>query len=466
MGTGGVSSNERIMKNNIVTLLPLLGLLSCGVLTAQRGRGVPPGAPPQSQQEPDQQPPPTTTAGGPVDPGLRRGAAAAGQPLSGLAAGQRAIFEEGKVAFDETDDVAEGLGPRFNLDSCGGCHSQPSTGGTSPELNPQLAVATKQGALNRIPPFLRSDGPVRVARFRRTPNGAPDGGVHALFVITGRADAPSGCRIEQPDFSQANNLSLRIPTPVFGLGLIEAIPDVTLRANLAATGARRNALGVRGRFNTNGNDGTITRFGWKAQNKSLQIFSGEAYNVEVGVTNELFPQEREEDANCATTASSEDRADHDLRTFSDVELFTQFMRLLDAPNPAQSNAAIERGRQSFDAIGCATCHTPSLRTGRTAVAALNQKDVRLYSDLALHDMGRLLDDGVSQGAARGADWRTAPLWGLGQRVFFLHDGRTKDLAEAIRMHDSPGSEARTVTQNFNALELAQQQDLLAFLRSL
>jgi hypothetical protein len=195
-----------------------------------------------------------------------------------------AMFQHGQDAFNEVEDVPKGLGPRFNLDSCGGCHAQPTAGGSSPAINPQIAVASKGGAMNSVPPFIQPDGPVRVVRFRRGPDGRPDGGVHDLFVISGRGDAPSTCSIQQPDFSQQRqNLSFRIPTPVFGLGLVESIADSTLIANLAANGDRKQQLDIQGRFNTNGNDGTITRFGWKAQNKSLTIFSGEAYNVEVGI---------------------------------------------------------------------------------------------------------------------------------------------------------------------------------------
>ncbi|MFN7922153.1 MAG: di-heme oxidoredictase family protein [Bryobacteraceae bacterium] len=400
-----------------------------------------------------------------TDPGPRRTPPAAGAPLRNLSGAEISIFERGKTAFDEADGVAEGLGPRFNLDSCGGCHAHPSTGGTSPVLNPQIAVATKMGATNKVPGFLSADGPVRVVRFRRRPDGSPDGGVHALFTIAGRGDAPGACKIQQPDFTQMANLTFRIPTPVYGLGLIEAISDSALRANLAATAARRQALGIAGRFNTNGNDGTITRFGWKAQNKSLAIFSGEAYNVEVGVTNDLFPQEREEDPACVTTASPEDHSNIATSAYSDVELFTQFMRYLAPPRP-EPNPAADRGRQVFDQVGCAACHTPSLQTGRSSVPALNNQPVRLYSDLAIHRMGGALNDGIDQGDARGDDWRTAPLWGLGQRIFFLHDGRTRDLVEAVRLHDSPGSEAHAVVTGFNALTPAQRQDLIAFLRSL
>ena len=438
-------------KRTYGTLMMLAACVT--VLSAQ------PGPPPPPR--PPQLPPPP-----PQQQQQQGGQAQAGAPLRGLTIGELTLFNKGRDAFEEVDAVADGLGPRFNLDSCVGCHSQPAAGGSSPAVNPQIAVATRMGALNRVPSFLQLDGPVRVARFRRKADGTPDGGVHSLFTIAGRGDAPGDCRIAQPDFTNAGNIVFRIPTPVFGLGLIEAIPDSTLRANLASNAASKLAMGIGGRFNTNGNDGTITRFGWKAQNKSLLLFSGEAYNVEVGITNELFPQEREEDEACAVTASTEDRTDTVTGEASDVELFAQFMRWLAPPRPAPSDAAIERGRALFASTGCAACHTPLLRTGRNASAALNAQDVALYSDLALHRMGDRLNDGVAQGDARGDDWRTAPLWGLGQRLFFLHDGRTRDLTDAIRQHDSPNSEARQVVGNFNALPAQQMQDLLAFLRSL
>ncbi len=187
-------------------------------------------------------------------------------------------------------------------------------------------MANKFGATNKIPPFIRPNGPALAVRFRQNPDGRPDGGVHNLFVISGRSDAPAGCQIEQPDFSNPQNLSLRIATPLFGLGLIEAIADSALRANLASTSARRQALNIGGQFNTSGNDGTITRFGWKAQNKSALQFAGEAYNVEIGVTNDLFPQERDETAACANPLGTPE--DH-----SDIQQFTQFMRYLAPPPP-------------------------------------------------------------------------------------------------------------------------------------
>jgi CxxC motif-containing protein (DUF1111 family) len=145
--------------------------------------------------------------------------------------------------FTETETVPTGLGPRFNLDSCGGCHAQPSVGGSSPATNPQVQAAAAQGAKNTVPPFISATGPIREARFVKNQNGTPDGGVHDLFVISGRSDAP-GCNIQQPNFSAAlaaNNVIFRIPTPTFGLGLVEATPDSALEATLAANNQQKQS---------------------------------------------------------------------------------------------------------------------------------------------------------------------------------------------------------------------------------
>lgn len=425
------------------------------------------------------------------DPGVRPGSAGAGGMLSGLTAFQQQVFENGREDFEEVQsvrgtipDTELGLGPRYNLDSCAGCHSHPDIGGTSPAINPQIEVAKKERATNEIPSFIKKDGPVRVARFKLNPDGTADGGVHALFTITGRDDAP-GCSLQQPDFRTAvarQNVVFRIPTPLYGAGLIEAIDDDALLANLMAHSARKQDLGIRGRANmkgrpnTSGNDGTITRFGWKAQNKSLEIFSGEAYNVEQGITNELFPQERDETAACQFNATPENRTNFEatdpLEVPSDVVKFALFMRFLAPPTPAPDTDTIVRGRRLFSDVGCAMCHTPTLHTGNAAVEALRGKDVNLYSDLMLHNMGPGLADDVSQGNATGDEFRTAPLWGLGKRIFFLHDGRTKDLLEAIQAHAGFGggqyvpSEANQVVGQYNRLNEIDKQHMLNFLRAL
>jgi CxxC motif-containing protein (DUF1111 family) len=418
------------------------------------------------------------------DPGMRGGPADAGGPLPGLTANQLAFFELGKEDFEEAENVEDGLGPTMNLDGCGGCHSQPATGGTSPAVNPQVAFATKNGADNKLPSFIRLNGPVREARFVKNPDGTPDGGVHALFTIAGRDDAP-GCELDQPNFAkelQNRNVIFRIPTPVFGAGLIEEITDATILSNRSRDSATKSSLGISGRPNRNGNDGTIARFGWKAQNQSLLLFSGEAYNVEMGITNELFQSERDQTPGCqfATVPNdvqNTDAADNAatrlaaaLAATNAIGNFGNFQRFLAPPKPDPDTPggsnSINRGKSLFSSIGCAHCHTPSLRTGNSTVEALRFKTANLFSDLALHDMGNGLADGISQGAAGPREFRTAPLWGLGQRIFFLHDGRTNNLKDAIREHQSTGSEANAVISKFNNLSEFQKQDLLNFLRSL
>ena len=439
----------------------------------------------------------TPAAAAPKDPGPRAGAVGAGSPLPALTASQLEYFQDGQDRFQEVDAVSNGLGPTYNADSCTSCHAQPAVGGTSPSVadypnigpNPQIAAASAGGASNRIPSFITAEGPVREARFPFAvgPNGGvtrtPDGGVHALYTIAGRSDA-GGCSLAQPNFAamlQANNVIFRIPTPVFGAGLIESIPDVTIMNNMKANPALKALLGISGHPNTSGNDGSITRFGWKAQNKSLEVFAGEAYNVEMGVTNELFPNERGNAAgNCATNPTSEDTTNFDEagnHILSDAVAFAVFMRFLAPPSPSSSGISsspspqsIANGKTLFSQIHCDTCHTPALQTGTSKVAALSNKTVPLYSDLLLHNMGSGLTDNVTQGAAAADEFRTAPLWGLGQRIFFLHDGRSGPanggLVHAIAQHASSGSEANRVIALYNNLTAQQKQDLLNFLRSL
>jgi len=435
------------------------------------------------------------------DPGVRGGPPGAGRMIPGLSVNQQRFFAVGQADFGEAEGVGDGLGPRFNLDSCKGCHIHPDVGGSSPATNPQVAVATAFGARNRVPSFISLTGPIREARFLLNPDGTRDGGVHSLFVVSGRVDSTgnaSTCNAAQEDFERqvANrNIIFRIPTPTFGAGLIEMIPDAAIRANLAANASQKATLGVRSKFNimnvsgdsnNNGNDGTISRFGWKAQNKSLLLFAGEAYNVEMGISNELFQSERDENPTCQYATVPNDFTNTDTadpaEAISAIEKFAFFMRFLAPPTPVSSyqsrivgsvsSRSIADGRQTFMSVGCALCHTPTLRTGNATVAALANKDVHLFSDLGVHGMGPGLADNVQQGEAAGDEFRSAPLWGLGQRIFFLHDGRTTDLVDAIQAHKSAGnstfgpSEANRVIDNFNNLAESDKQNLLNFLRAL
>ncbi|HYB70414.1 MAG TPA: di-heme oxidoredictase family protein, partial [Candidatus Bathyarchaeia archaeon] len=289
------------------------------------------------------------------DPGPRTGPNAAGGPIPGLTTNQMALFEAGQATFKEDEGVGDGLGPRFNMTSCAGCHAQGGVGGSSPAVNPQVAAATASGARNSVPFFVTANGPVREARFKYNPDGTRDGGVHDLFVISGRVDSTgnaSGCNITQENFvvqARANNLIFRIPTPTFGAGLVEEITDSAIVANQAASSSTKSSLGIRGRphrvplngtTNVNGNDGTIARFGWKAQNKSLLLFSGEAYNVEMGISNELFQSERDETPSCQFATTPNDTTNPDAVTpsdmLSDIEKFSLFMRFLAPPTPSTS----------------------------------------------------------------------------------------------------------------------------------
>lgn len=460
-----------------------------------------------------------------MDPGPRAGASGAGGYYYSLNANEQMFFTQAQSRFQEIDSVSgsmpgetgSGLGPTFNGNSCAMCHAQPAIGGSSPGLkspqnpiaNPQVALANLDGARNVVPSFISANGPVREARFitvNGQSNGPLDGGVHGLYTIQGRSDAP-GCTMAQPDFSQElanHNVIFRIPTPTFGLGLVENTPDSALTANLAANAAQKNSLGISGTLNTSGNDGTVTRFGWKAQNKSLLIFAGEAYNVEQGVANEVFTNERSAMPGCVFNATPEDasvimydgsQTGTVSQMSSDVVNFAAFMRLSAPPTPTTASVSELNGQKLFGTVGCAMCHTPSLTTAASPYTGMSNITYQPYSDFAVHHIGSNLADGIVQGQAGADQFRTAPLWGLGQRLFFLHDGRTSDLLQAIQAHESQesscvvsqssqqfnansgsfqtssqshacGSEANMVIGNFNALQDSQKQDLLNFLRSL
>ena len=449
---------------------------------------------------------------GQTDPGVQSGNRGTGAALASTLAndnpGILAFFNDGLARFQDVEAVSgganNGLGPRFNSNSCSSCHAQPAVGGTGPATNPQFAFAGSSVApRDATPSFITANGPTREARFpfffnsNGTANtGAPNGGVEDLFTVSGRSDAGS-CSLGQPSFAAAqaaNNIIFRIPTPVFGAGLIENLDDSTLLSNQKKN--LSNNFGISGTFNHNGNDGTITRFGWKAQNKSLHIFAGEAYNVEMGISNLLFIQDRPlpgEDgggnsgltglpANCLNLSGSgypEDSsnpASSGAALLDDVSAFANFMRTL-APPPTGSvvlngntvpASSISNGAALFSSIGCATCHntSPGSTQKSNITGGLSNAPVNAFSDIEIHHMGTGLADNVSQGGAGGDQFRTAPLWGLGQRIFLLHDGRTTSLLRAIDDHASNGSEANTVEQNFDNLSTSQQQDLLNFLRSL
>jgi CxxC motif-containing protein (DUF1111 family) len=447
-----------------------------------------------------------------TDPGVQSGNRGTGGALSSVSSnspsGILAFFTDGQARFQEVEAVSgganNGLGPRFNSNSCSSCHGQPAIGGSGLATNPEFEFPSNGVAPgNTVPSFITATGPTREARFPFffNSNGSvntsePNGGVEDLYTVTGRSDAGT-CNnsntLPQPSFATAvaaNNVIFRIPTPTFGTGLIENLDDSTLLNNQINN--NNNNLGISGALNRNGNDGTITRFGWKAQNKSLHIFSGEAYNVEMGISNLLFPQDRPlpgEDQqatglpssclNLSGTGYPEDSSNPGsagAAILDDVSAFSNFMRLT-APPPTGtvvlngstvSSSTIAAGSSLFVSTGCATCHNPTVGTTQVSnvTSSLSKAKVNAYSDIEIHHMGTGLADNVSQGNAGGDQFRTAPLWGLGQRIFLLHDGRTTNLINAIRDHASNGSEATVVEEQFFDLNTTQQQEILDFLRSL
>jgi CxxC motif-containing protein (DUF1111 family) len=482
------------------------------------------------------------------DPGVRSGAPGGGQPLNGLTSIELSFFNEGvqraiqlEAVCDDCSDLklgsfidpalanfvyqtnSTGLGTRFNGDQCTVCHNQPALGGSGGFMvpNPQDPpnrqrrpenpmfdlIPHRKGATNQIPSFISQFGPIREVRFAKKADGTPDGGVHQLFTVVGRSDiGTTGCTaaiLPQPDFEtqfQQGNARFRIPLQLFGLGILDGIQDKEILGRHDATAALRAQLGILGMPNRSGNDGTITRFGWKAQNKSIAIFAGEAYNVEMGVTNDLFTQAVDETSACDFDKSEPNditRFDPDdtrnqsffnpMHQEPDWLLFAMFMRFLDAPQPVAFSKSAQRGQQLFGTdvtnpgIGCFTCHTPTMVTqARSETPALENLTVHPYTDLMVHHMGSGLADDITQGLATGDMFRSTPLWGVGQRIFFLHDGRTNDLLQAIQAHFSPASncggnnsapcygasEANTVITQFNALSNNDQQAILDFLRSL
>jgi len=358
--------------------------------------------------------------------------------LVGLNSAQITSFRNGLDVFRQVETIDSGLGPIFNDASCIACHTAPAVGGASRRV---------------------------VTRFGLTTGGHFD-------PLTARGGSLLQARAIDPAFrevvpAEANTVARRVTTPLFGAGLIEAIPDATLIAAAAA----QTTDGVHGRVSLL-NDVTtgtqrVGRFGWKAQQATLLAFAADAFVNEMGITNRFFPEENAPNGNAALLARADQIQDPedeiDAATGkSDVDRAADFMRLLAAPVRRPVDATAAAGERIFTSINCTACHTPSLTTGPSPVAALSNKRVPLYSDLLLHDMGTL-GDGIVQGSAGPRDLRTAPLWGLGGRPVYLHDGRTDSLDVAIRFH---AGEATTARMRYTQLPDASRQQLLAFLRSL
>jgi CxxC motif-containing protein (DUF1111 family) len=394
----------------------LAGVLTVsGIVVAQVAPGTGPGQGPAPR---------------PASPGF-------GGPLPGLTAEQLAAFEEGRTEFLNVETPESGLGPIFNGRSCVECHGVPAPGGASA---------------------------ITVTRFGRVVNGVFDPLESLGGSLLQRFAIDPAAREVVPH--EANVVIERQATPVFGLGLIEAIPDATI----LAMAARDKPDGVRGRAawvtDVVSGQQKVGKFGWKAQVATLLAFAGDAYRNEMGITNRFFPTENAPNGNTAILARFDKFADPedtvDATGRSDIDRAADFMRYLNAPPSLPLSPTARAGQTIFSQAGCANCHTPTLMTGHHTVAALNYKPVNLYSDLLLHDMGSL-NDGIAQGDASVSEMKTPPLWGLRVTAPYLHDGRAATIDQAIRAHDGEGKAARN---RYTGLDGLQRQQLLDFLNTL
>lgn len=366
--------------------------------------------------------------------------AAPGDPLTGLTPVEFELFTLGLDDFLEVEDAEEGLGPAYNGTSCGGCHNVPAIGGISP-------VAELRAGMVEDGVYVDFD---------------PDAGsLFQLFSIP-----THGCQVVIPP--AANVVARRVPIPLFGAGLVEAIQDDTLLALADPLDLDRD--GVSGRAgvveDVASGERRVGRFGWKAQHATLIAFGADAYRNEMGITSDLFPREQSFGISpelmrlCDPIPDPEDRPDPATGRRG-IDNFEAFLRFL-APvgrGPIDDQARV--GEQVFTAIGCATCHVPSLQTGPSVNPLFHRRTVPLFSDLLLHDVGT--GDGIGQAAAAPNEVRTPALWGLRFRRPLLHDGRAATPGDAIQAH---GGEAAPSRERFAALAPASRAALLAFLGTL
>jgi len=388
-------------------------------------------------------------------------AAGFGDPLPGLTPAQQTKFQDGKAAFVTAEAASAGLGPIFNENSCAVCHVGPAgavatgaIGGTTERLETRFG----KSAYGTFDPLTQKGGSLlqdhaigAAAQFLVNPTP-----YCLTFVFTPESVPP-----------EANVVARRRTTPLFGLGLVDAVPDSTLVALAGfeaifypATSGQPSHL-----INADNGEPAIGRFGWKAQVPTLHVFSGDAYLNEMGVTNPSFMAESCPQGDCSTADGHplscnpfpglNDEGD-------DVDHFTDFMQLLAPPPRGPVGPTEIVGETVFNAIGCAQCHTKILTTGSSPIAALDHVDFQPFSDFLLHDMGSL-GDGITQNEATGRLMRTQPLWGLRAQTRFLHDGRALTISDAIKAHAGQGAMAG---EAFEALDPISRAALLDFLNSL
>jgi CxxC motif-containing protein (DUF1111 family) len=366
-------------------------------------------------------------------------------PVEGLTNAELAAFARGDAEFERRFAPSTGLGPIFNNASCASCHSGDGRG-------------FMDNALQRIgsesDDFLRGVGGPQV-QDKAIPGAEPE-------------QVPAGVAV-----------SVRLPPPVFGVGLVEAIPEAAIVA--LADPDDRDGDGISGRPNWVSSAGWVPhsepgggagprlgRFGRKAQNSSLFQQVVEAYLQDVGITSPFLPSENRNPLS-SVPVEAVDRVPDPEVSASTVQAVTHYIRALAPPAAGASTEQRQQGLAIFTQIGCSRCHTPAHQTGQSVIPALSNKPVELFSDLLLHDMGDELADNRPDGLATGREWRTTPLWGLrlmrqflNGQTLLLHDGRARSVEDAILLH---GGEARAIRDAFAALTAAQQRALVDFVES-
>jgi len=362
-----------------------------------------------------------------------------GEPLAGLPDDLLDRFDEGKEEFESVETADEGVGPVFNDVSCATCHLVPVTGGGAPRLETRFGRLYPDGSFDPMTEF--------------------GGSLIQENGIGPNLDCDYVPELVPPE---ATIVARRRTTPLFGLGLVDAVPDSTFQA--IRVEESRNPDHITGTVAMVPNIATgqlsVGKFGWKAQNPSLFQFSGDAYVNEMGITSPQFADESCPQGNCDYLHCNPRPDMND--DGEDVALFADFMTFLAPPPRGPVTVSAALGELVFRSIGCVGCHRSVLKTGPNPNPALDRKTIHPWSDFLLHDMGSL-GDGITQNNATGKLMRTAPLWGLRKITTYLHDGRATTLEAAILAHDGQGKKARN---RFAGLSGANKQFLYAFLSSL
>jgi CxxC motif-containing protein (DUF1111 family) len=389
-----------------------------------------------------------------------------GDPLPGLTAAEQARFSAGKTSFESPEGVSDGLGPVFNENSCVACHTvvvgtTNVTGGGSSRLETRFGLTPSSTGV-----FDPLDGS-GASGLNLGGSLMQDHAIGGPFCCDSVSNQPVTF-VPEVVPSQANTVAQRRTTPLFGLGLVDNVPDQTLINLQAQTGGTANMV-----FDVASGQTKVGRFGWKCQQASLFAFSGDAYLNEMGITTPRFPasnvgfiMENCPQGMCSQLGANPGPSNPPDRTndadLSSLVAFTDFMTFLGAPPQKPQSGTTNVGQNVFFKLGCNVCHVPSLTTGPNSSGALNRVTFFPYSDFLLHDMGSL-GDGIVQGSAGPRMMRTAPLWGVRLQTVLLHDGRASSIRQAILMHAGQAQAARDGFVNINP---NQQSGLIDFLKTL